>query len=146
MRWLLSLSLLALVSLAQALSSTGNRLLVVIEEAAEKTKYSQFWGDLEGKSSLQSSLFQFDEALLMRFYYLARGYKLTFESPKNEKLSLFLHGERNFDHILLLPPKSKGPSLQFLPYSTLFTDSQGLVPHLPLTSSFNSSTKMATSC
>lgn len=37
-----------------------------------------------------------------------RGYKLTFESPKNEKLSLFQHGERAFDHILLLPPKSKG--------------------------------------
>lgn len=39
---------------------------------------------------------------------LDRGYRLTFESPKNEKLSLFQHGERAFDHILLLPPKSKG--------------------------------------
>jgi len=42
------------------------------------------------------------------FNALDRGYKLTFESPKNEKLSLFQHGERAFDHILLLSPKSKG--------------------------------------
>lgn len=39
-----------------------------------------------------------------------RGYRLTFESPKNDKLALFQHGERAFDHILLLPPKSKGTS------------------------------------
>ncbi|MCJ1455357.1 oligosaccharyl transferase glycoprotein complex, beta subunit [Mycoblastus sanguinarius] len=85
MLWLLSLLFAALLGLAQALSSSGSRLLIVIEEAAEKEKYSKFWGDLEG-----------------------RGYKLTFESPKSEKLSLFQHGERTFDHILLLPPKSKG--------------------------------------
>ena len=48
MRWLFSLLLLALLSLVQALSSSGSRLLVVIEEAAEKEKYSQFLGDLEG--------------------------------------------------------------------------------------------------
>lgn len=48
MRWLLTLGLLTLLSLVQALSSNGNRLLVVIEEGTEKEKYSQFWGDLEG--------------------------------------------------------------------------------------------------
>ena len=48
MRWLFPVLLVGLLSLVQALSSTGNRLLVVIEEAAEKDKYSQFWGDLEG--------------------------------------------------------------------------------------------------
>ena len=37
-----------LISLAQALSSTGVRLLIVIEEAAERAKYSQLWADLEG--------------------------------------------------------------------------------------------------
>lgn len=45
---------------------------------------------------------------------LVRGYKLTFESPKNENLALFRHGERTFDHIIILPPKSKGPSLKLL--------------------------------
>ena len=48
MRWLLSFLLLTLLSLVQALSSSGNRLLVVIEEASEKSKYSKFWNDLEG--------------------------------------------------------------------------------------------------
>ena len=39
-----------LLSLVYGLSSSGNRLLVVIEEAAEQTKYSQFWSDLKGVS------------------------------------------------------------------------------------------------
>jgi oligosaccharyltransferase complex subunit beta len=50
MRWLLSLACIALLGLTQALSSSGIRLLVVIEEAAEKAKYSTFWKDLEGMS------------------------------------------------------------------------------------------------
>ncbi|KAI9828279.1 MAG: hypothetical protein M1819_006617 [Sarea resinae] len=79
------LLLLFCLGLVHALSSTGNRLLVVIEELAEKERYSKFWNDLE-----------------------ARGYQVSFESPKNDKLSLFQHGERAFDHLLLLPPKSKG--------------------------------------
>ena len=37
-----------------------------------------------------------------------RGFSLTFESPKNEKLALFHLGERAFDHVLILPSKSKG--------------------------------------
>ena len=41
--------LLVLAGLGHAVSSTGNRLLVVTEEAAEKAKYSKFWGDLEGE-------------------------------------------------------------------------------------------------
>lgn len=48
MRWLFSFTLLALLSLVQALSSSGSRLLVVIEEATETEKYSQFLRDLEG--------------------------------------------------------------------------------------------------
>lgn len=48
MRPLLPLLVLSLLSLAQALSSSGSRVLVVIEEAAEKIKYSKFWADLEG--------------------------------------------------------------------------------------------------
>ena len=50
MRWLLSFLLVGLLGLVQALSSSGSRLLVVIEEAAEKDKYSKLWGDLEGAS------------------------------------------------------------------------------------------------
>lgn len=48
MRSLLSFLLLGLLGLVHALRSSGGRLLVVIEEAAEKEKYTTFWGDLEG--------------------------------------------------------------------------------------------------
>ncbi|KAF2729807.1 Dolichyl-diphosphooligosaccharide-protein glycosyltransferase 48kDa subunit [Polyplosphaeria fusca] len=85
MRGLFSVLLLALVSAVSAVSSTGGRLLVVLEEHSEREKYGVFFGDLE-----------------------ARGFHLTIESPKSESLSLFKHGERAYDHTILLPGKSKG--------------------------------------
>lgn len=49
MRWLLSFLLLGLLSIVQAASSSGNKLLVVLEELAEKSKYSKYLADLEGR-------------------------------------------------------------------------------------------------
>ncbi len=49
MRVLLSFLILGLLGIASALSTSGNRLLVVLEELAEKDKYSKFFGDLKGK-------------------------------------------------------------------------------------------------
>lgn len=40
--------LLPLLGVVQALSSAGDRLLVVLEEESEKASFSQFWADLEG--------------------------------------------------------------------------------------------------
>ncbi|KAF1985424.1 oligosaccharyl transferase subunit beta [Aulographum hederae CBS 113979] len=85
MQWLLSLLLLGLVSIVSASSSSGSKLLVVLDDTAEKDSYSQFWGDLEEK-----------------------GFKITYSSPKSDSVNLFKHGERDYDHILLFPPKSKG--------------------------------------
>ena len=48
MRWLFSFLFISLLGLVQALSSSGSRVLVAIEDAAEKDKYSAFWEDLEG--------------------------------------------------------------------------------------------------
>lgn len=48
MRWLFSFLLLALLGVVQAVSYTGSRLLVVLEDAGEREKYSVFLGDLEG--------------------------------------------------------------------------------------------------
>lgn len=45
---------------------------------------------------------------VLMIYAIARGYDLVFESPKSDKLSLFDLGERAYDHLLLLPPRSKG--------------------------------------
>lgn len=39
---------------------------------------------------------------------IARGFSTTIESPKADKLSLFQHDERAFDHVIVLPGKSKG--------------------------------------
>lgn len=47
MRWLFSFLLLWLSATVSALSAAGDRVLVVLEEATEKDKYSSFWGDLE---------------------------------------------------------------------------------------------------
>lgn len=49
MRCLITLLLLTLLAAVQAVSTAGNRLLVVLEETAERSKYSKFWEDLEGR-------------------------------------------------------------------------------------------------
>lgn len=41
--------LLGFLSYVSALSAVGSKLLVVIEDEADKTKYSQFWNDLESE-------------------------------------------------------------------------------------------------
>ena len=51
MRWLYGFLLLSVGGLVNGLSSAGNRLLVVQEDAADKAKYSQFWADLSGMAS-----------------------------------------------------------------------------------------------
>ncbi|KAI1434128.1 Dolichyl-diphosphooligosaccharide--protein glycosyltransferase subunit WBP1 [Xylaria sp. CBS 124048] len=85
MRSLLSFLILLLVAVVEAISSSGSRLLVILEDVAEKNGYSKFIGDLE-----------------------SRGFDISYETPKSKSLSLFHLGERRYDHILLMPTKSKG--------------------------------------
>lgn len=49
MRSIVSFLLLLLAAVAQAVSSSGERLLVVLDDVAEKAGYSKFFGDLEGE-------------------------------------------------------------------------------------------------
>ena len=59
---------------------------------------------------------------------IARGFRLSFESPKNERLSLFELGERAYDHLIILPPKSKGLGPSLSPKNILdFANKQGNV-------------------
>ena len=51
MRWLLSFLVLAIVAVVRAASFTGSRLLVVLDEQAEREKYSVFLEDLAGECS-----------------------------------------------------------------------------------------------
>jgi oligosaccharyltransferase complex subunit beta len=106
MRWLVSFLLLGFLAAVQAASSSGNKLLVVLEELADKTKYSKYFKDLEGLCHyfcFFNELFSTDALLV-----LGRSFTITYESPKNEALSLFDLGERAYDHLLILPSKSKG--------------------------------------
>lgn len=48
MKSLISFVVLLWASLVCAISSSGDRLLVVLEDVAEKESYSKFLGDLEG--------------------------------------------------------------------------------------------------
>ncbi len=103
--WFLSLLLLSLLGLAQALSSSGSRLLVLLDELSERDKYSQFWEDLE---SLSRPIHDPTALAISTTDMLVdRGFKLTFESPKKDP-ALFKHGERAYDHLLILPLKLKG--------------------------------------
>ncbi|KAJ5223617.1 hypothetical protein N7468_008159 [Penicillium chermesinum] len=105
MRWCLAFLLVCFLATVSALSSSGSRLLVVLDESTEKSSFSTLWSDLEG-----------------------RGYDLTFESPKSDKLSLFAHGERAYDHLLILPPKSKGLGPALTPKHIIdFLDKDGNV-------------------
>lgn len=52
MRWLLYLTFLFssfFWEISQAVGTSGNRVLVILEELGEKSKYSKFWGDLTGQ-------------------------------------------------------------------------------------------------
>ena len=50
MRWCLALLLCCFLAVVNALSSSGSRLLVVLDESAEKSAYSTLWSDLKGKA------------------------------------------------------------------------------------------------
>jgi hypothetical protein len=110
MKWLLSLLLLGLCSLAQAISSSGNRLLVILEDVAEKAKYGKYLADLEGMLSLfmKSSRRGNDGRILIGLLFAERQFSITYETPKSESVSLFTLGARAFDHVVVLPTKSKG--------------------------------------
>lgn len=56
MRSLVSFLVLLFAAVARAVSSSGDRLLVVLDDAAEKAAYSKFLGDLEGMSPVPDTV------------------------------------------------------------------------------------------
>ncbi|KAK9316099.1 Dolichyl-diphosphooligosaccharide--protein glycosyltransferase subunit WBP1 [Lipomyces starkeyi] len=99
---ILGFPLLALVSLAFALSTTGPKLLVVLDASINTEDYSIFFDDLKG-----------------------RDFALDFRSANDPHLSLFNYGERAYDHVILtLPPTQKalGPNLLAKPLLEFMTN------------------------
>ncbi|KAG6206149.1 hypothetical protein E4U35_001968 [Claviceps purpurea] len=90
MQSILSIAVLLLAAVVSAVSTTGNRLLVVLDDVAEKDSYKQFFGDLT-----------------------ERGYQISYETPRSSQIQLFHLGERTYDHLVFLPAKVKalGPNL-----------------------------------
>ena len=87
MRSLLSALLaLLLLPLALALSSTGPRVLVVLDEPAHEARYSRLFG------ALRNDL----------------GLELAVRGARDDKPRLTEFGQRSFDHLLLLAPAAKG--------------------------------------
>ncbi|KAI2464327.1 Dolichyl-diphosphooligosaccharide-protein glycosyltransferase 48kDa subunit [Annulohypoxylon bovei var. microspora] len=85
MKSLISFVVLFWAALVHAISSSGDRLLVVLEDVVEKESYSKFLGDLDG-----------------------RGFQINYETPKSDSLRLFNLGEKSYDHVIFFPTKSKG--------------------------------------
>ena len=109
MKSLLSLFVVLLASLVSAISSTGDRLLAVFDDVADKTSYSKFLGDLESQSISIAPRDPLSRLELQAHQFITgRGFKITFETPKSESVSLFHLGERTYDHVILFPSKSKG--------------------------------------
>lgn len=100
-------------AVVHALSSAGNRLLAILDDVADKDLFSTFWKDLEGEIKLHegwgwTNWSYFSNSTSSPGDTIGRGYSISFQSPKDQSLSLFKHGERAYDHIALFPLKSKG--------------------------------------
>ncbi|CAG8490218.1 3746_t:CDS:2 [Paraglomus occultum] len=65
-------------------STTGNRVLVLLDSIEEKPLYGIFFGNLE-----------------------ARGYTLTYSIPSTPFLDLFHNSLRSYDHVIIFSPKTK---------------------------------------
>lgn len=100
--------LLGIVTFVSALSAEGSKLLVVIDEDADKTQYSQFWSDLAGMQH-----WRYEQWRIELTVHIERGFDISYRSPKDTSLSLFQHGVPAYSHLLLLPSKLKalGPAL-----------------------------------
>ncbi|KAK9465417.1 Dolichyl-diphosphooligosaccharide--protein glycosyltransferase subunit WBP1 [Lipomyces arxii] len=84
------------VSSVLALSTTGSRALFVADSSFNIDDYTVFLGDLK-----------------------KRGFKIDIRSPLDPDLSLFIYGERNYDHVILTLPstqKQLGPNLLTKPF------------------------------
>ncbi|KKA27584.1 hypothetical protein TD95_001435 [Thielaviopsis punctulata] len=103
MKSLFSLAALAFAAIANAASATGSRTLVLVDEDGQKAEFSTFLGDLK-----------------------SRGFDLTFSTAKAPSLKLFDLGERNYDHIVLLPSKLNNLGSNLTPATLLnFVNADG---------------------
>ncbi|KAI8384284.1 Dolichyl-diphosphooligosaccharide--protein glycosyltransferase subunit WBP1 [Radiomyces spectabilis] len=81
---LLCAYILALLAPVQAHSVTGNKVLVLLDDLAQKATYSRFWQSLTD-----------------------RDYKLVFKTASEADATLYYFGERLYNHIIHFAPKAE---------------------------------------
>ncbi|KAL7420102.1 oligosaccharyl transferase glycoprotein complex, beta subunit [Cryptotrichosporon argae] len=96
MRLLGALSALAALGTALARSSTGDRVLVVLDTDVDRVAYSKFWASLQD-----------------------RGFTLDFRAPKDDGAVLQRHGEKTYDHLIVFAPSAKAFSPALSPQAIL---------------------------
>ncbi|CAG8547414.1 14908_t:CDS:2, partial [Dentiscutata heterogama] len=77
-------------------STTGDRVLVLLDKEDDKALYSKFFNSLE-----------------------EREYKLTYKLPTDSNVELFSYGERAYDHVINFAPKTKNYKDKVNPLSLL---------------------------
>ncbi|KAH9926096.1 dolichyl-diphosphooligosaccharide-protein glycosyltransferase [Fomitopsis serialis] len=85
------LSFLGFAAAALAKSSTGNSVLVVLDPGSSRDNFSRFFDGLG-----------------------ARGYDLTFRTPKDAHPAVIAHDHPEFSHVILFAPESKSESIILL--------------------------------
>ncbi|KAK4686169.1 oligosaccharyltransferase complex subunit beta, partial [Tremellales sp. Uapishka_1] len=89
-------SLLLLACVVVARSSTGDKVLVVLDPSVVKDEYSKFWESLQD-----------------------RGFALTFKGPKDESAELVRYGQQQFDHLIMFAPSAKSFASPLSPQNVL---------------------------
>lgn len=97
---LLWVSLISLVALCSATSSTGSKVLVILEPTLKKDSFSTFFGGLEGMYLFQVVTYLSDLAT-------ARGYQLTIREPKADAPLLVQYDVPQFSHVIFFAPTTK---------------------------------------
>ncbi|WVF66102.1 hypothetical protein IAT40_000841 [Kwoniella sp. CBS 6097] len=96
-------ALLSLSVSVSARSSTGDRVLVVLEPSIKKDDYSKFWASLQ-----------------------ERGFELTFKEPKDKDASLLKYGETQYDHLIVYAPSTKSFTPSLSPKSIIQAQYSGI--------------------
>ncbi|CCM05772.1 uncharacterized protein FIBRA_08005 [Fibroporia radiculosa] len=116
--WPLLSSLVCLAAVTYAKSSTGDSVLVVLDQSLKRDNFSIFFNGLE-----------------------ERGYDLTFRTPKDVQPAVIADDHPQYSHVILFAPESKSYSSDITPQSlvTLLSKNTNLLIALsskqtPLTS------------
>ena len=102
-------SLLAFAVSVLGRSSSGSKVLVVLESKLDQADYSLFFDGLKGEfPACHLYLFPANRRI-------ERGYELSFRGPKDVEPALLQYDEPQFNHVILFAPTTKCTHLPTTP-------------------------------